>query len=185
MPTLDVTGEGAYNNSFFASSVQRFAQTGNVADLEVANSNLVQPEQVTSFELGYRGKLGDIIIDASAYFNSYQDFIANETVVSTFYGSVDFSDTLPDGTPLAVAALASGDSEAYQTYTNADEEVNSYGASIGVSAKVFNGFDLSMNYTYAKLDFDRENNPDFRTSFNTPEHKVKASFGKTELFKKC
>ena len=26
-------------------------------------------------------------------------------------------------------------------------------------------------------------NPDFRTSFNTPEHKVKVSFGNTEVFK--
>lgn len=183
VPTLDVTGEGAYGNSFFASSVQRFAATGDVSQLEIANSNLVEPEQVTSFELGYRGKLGDIIIDASAYFNKYQDFIANETVIAPFYGNVDLSDTLPNGTPLAVAAIANGDNQVYQTYTNADEDVNSYGASVGVSAKVFNGFDLSMNYTYAKLDFDRENNPDFRTSFNTPEHKVKASFGKTELFK--
>jgi len=180
---LDVSAEGAYNNSFLASSVQRFAQTGNVADLEVGNSNLVQPEQVTSFELGYRGKLGDLIVDGSVYYNSYRDFIANENVISTFYGSADLSDALPDGTPLAVAAIANGDSQVYQTYTNSDEEVNSYGAAIGVSAKVFNGFDLSMNYTYAHLDFDREANPDFRTNFNTPEHKVKASFGKTELFK--
>jgi hypothetical protein len=180
---LDVSAEGAYNNSFLASSVQRFAQTGNVADLEIGNSNLVQPEQVTSFELGYRGKLKDIIIDGSVYYNSYRDFIANENVISTFYGSADLSDALPDGTPLAVAAIANGDSQVYQTYTNSDEQVNSYGAAIGVSAKVFNGFDLSMNYTYAHLDFDREANPDFRTNFNTPEHKVKASFGKTELFK--
>jgi iron complex outermembrane receptor protein len=182
-PTLDVTGEGAYNNSYFASSVQRFAETGNPADLEIANSNLVQPEQVSSFEVGYRGKLGDIIIDGSVYYNQYQDFIANETVLSPFYGDVGLTQTLPDGTPLAIAAIANGDSQAYQTYTNADENVSSYGAAIGVSAKVFNGFDLGLNYTYAKLDFDRENNPDFRTSFNTPEHKVKASFGKTELFK--
>lgn len=183
LTNINVTGEGAYNNSFFASSVQRFAQSGDIADLEVANSNLVQPEQVTSFELGYRGKLGDIIVDGSVYYNSYKDFIANENVISTFYGNVDLSDTLPDGTPLAVAAIANGDSEVYQTYTNADEDVNSYGAAIAISAKVFDGFDLNMNYTYAYLDFDREANPDFRTQFNTPEHKVKASFGKTELFK--
>ena len=33
------------------------------------------------------------------------------------------------------------------------------------------------------MDFDVKNNPDFRTNFNTPEHKAKASFGKTDLFK--
>jgi len=176
-------GTGAYNNSFFANSVGAFAATGNPAALQVANSNLAQPEQVSSFELGYRGKLDGIIIDASAYYNRYQDFLANETVISPFYGDVQLTQTLPDGTPLAVAAIASGDFQAYQTYTNSDEEVNSYGAAIQVSTKIFDGFDLSANYTYAKLDFDVTQNPDFRTNFNTPEHKVKASFGKTELFK--
>lgn len=180
---IDFDGTGAYNNSFFANSVGAFAATGNPAALQVANSNLAQPEQVSSFELGYRGKLDGIIIDASAYYNRYQDFLANETVISPFYGDVQLTQTLPDGTPLAVAAIASGDFQAYQTYTNSDEEVNSYGAAIQVSTKIFDGFDLSANYTYAKLDFDVTQNPDFRTNFNTPEHKVKASFGKTELFK--
>lgn len=177
-------GTGAYNNSFAASSVSNgFALTGNPADLEIANSNLVKPEQVSSVELGYRGKLDGIIVDASVYYNQYQDFLANETVIAPFYGDVELTETLPDGTPLAVAAIANGDFQAYQTYTNSDEDVNSYGAAIQVSAKVFDGFDLSANYTYAKLDFDVKQNPDFRTFFNTPEHKVKASFGKTELFK--
>jgi outer membrane receptor protein involved in Fe transport len=180
---IDFDGTGAYNNSFFASSVTDFAASGNPALLEVANSNLAQPEQVSSFELGYRGKLDGFIVDASAYYNQYQDFLANETVIAPFYGDVNLSQTLPDGTPLAVAAIASGDFQAYQTYTNADEDVNSYGAAIQVSTKVFDGFDLSANYTYTKLDFDVSQNPDFRTNFNTPEHKVKASFGKTELFK--
>ncbi|MBO6881532.1 TonB-dependent receptor [Winogradskyella sp.] len=180
---IDFDGTGAYNNSFFANSVGAFSASGNPAALEIANSNLAQPEQVSSFELGYRGKLDGIIVDASAYYNKYQDFLANETVIAPFYGDVQLSQTLPGGTPLAVAAIANGDFQAYQTYTNSDEEVNSYGAAIQVSTKVLGDFDLSANYTYAKLDFDVQQNPDFRTNFNTPEHKVKASFGNTELFK--
>lgn len=177
-------GRDAYSNSFFASSAQAFGNSGNPADLEIANSEMVKPEQVTSVELGYRGKINDFIIDASAYYNAYNDFLANETVVTPFYGNVSLTDNVP-GTniPLAVAALANGDYQAYQTYTNTDEKVNSYGAAIQVSTKVFDGFDLSANYTYAKLDFDVKENPDFRTNFNTPEHKVKMSFGKTQLFK--
>ena len=34
-----------------------------------------------------------------------------------------------------------------------------------------------------KQDFDEDAFPDFITSFNTPEHKFKASFGHTEVFK--
>jgi len=182
-PTIDKDGQGAYNNSYLASSVSAFAATGDVSQLEIANSDLAQPEQVTSFELGYRGKLGRIIVDLSGYYNMYDDFLANETVISPFYGDVQLTETIPgSSTPLAVAAIGSGDFQAYQTYTNTDAEVNSYGAAVGVSAKVFGDFDLGANYTYAKLDFDEAANPDFQTNFNTPEHKVKASFGHTEVF---
>lgn len=183
-PSVSINGSGAYNNSFTASSVSNdFSQSGNPADLEIGNSNLAQPEQVSSFELGYRGKAQGFVIDASAYYNIYQDFLANENVISPFYGDVELTQTVPGtNTPLAVAAIANGDFQVYQTYTNTDKEVKSYGAAIGLSTKVFNGFDLSANYTYARLDFDVAANPNVRTNFNTPEHKVKASFGKTDLF---
>ena len=180
---IDFDGQGAYNNSFFASSATAFANSQNPVDLEIANSNLAQPEQVSSFEVGYRGKFDKIIIDGSVYYNSYKDFLANETVIAPFYGDVQLTQTLPNGTPLAVAAIANGDFQAYQTYTNSDADVNSFGAAVQVSTKVFNGFDVSASYTYAKLDFDVNENPDFRTNFNTPEHKVKLSFGKTEVIK--
>jgi len=177
-------GTGAYTNSFFATSVGNFSATGDVSQLEIANSNFVKPEQVTSFELGYRGKISKVVVDLSGYYNSYKDFIANETVIAPFYGDVQLTQNLPGtSTPLALAALSAGDFQAYQTYTNADADVNSYGAAIGASTKVFGNFDLGANYTYAYLDFDTEANPDFRTNFNTPEHKVKATFGNSELFK--
>lgn len=181
--TLQFDGQGAYNNSFFASSVtDGFANTGNPADLQIANSSLAQPEQISSFEVGYRGKIEKFIIDGSVYYNIYDDFLANETVVSPFYGDVELTQTLPNGTPLAIAAIANGDFRAFQTYTNSDADVASYGASVAVSTKIFNDFDLSANYTFSRLDFDINENPDFRTNFNTPEHKVKASFGKVNLF---
>lgn len=105
-------------------------------------------------------------------------------MVAPFYGDVQLSENVPGTSiPQAIAALAGDDFQAYRAYTNTDADVNSYGAAIGVSTKVLGGFDLSANYTYAKLDFDREANPDFQTNFNTPEHKVKASFGKTQLIK--
>lgn len=170
------TGAEAYNNSYTASSALKFAETEDPSDLVEANINLVKPEQVTSGEVGYRGKFNKVIVDLSAYYNSYKDFISQEVVVSPLYG------TAGDGS-LSVLALANGDSQNFSTYTNAEADVNSYGASIGISTKVFGDFDLSGSYTYAKLDFDRVQFPDFTTNFNTPEHKFKASFGNTQLFK--
>ena len=173
-PTIVKDGTGAYENSFLASSVTAFAASGNPADLEVANSSLVDPEQVTSYEVGYRGKIANkVVIDLSAYYNEYQDFLSNETVISPFYGTVGDN-------ALSIAAIANGDWQAYQTYTNTDAEVSSYGGAIGITGKL-GKFDIGANYTYAKLEFDQEANPDFRTSFNTPEHKFKATLGSTNL----
>lgn len=182
-PTTTIDAIGAYNNSYSSASVLAFSESGNPADLEIGNSSLAQPEQVTSAEIGYRGKIKGFIIDASAYYNTYKDFLSNETVISPFYGSVDANnDGMVDTDLTAFAALANDDFQVYQTYTNTDADVSSYGASIGVNSKILNGFDLGVNYTFAVLDFDRADNPDIQLNFNTPEHKFKASFGKTDLF---
>ncbi|MFL0353328.1 TonB-dependent receptor domain-containing protein [Xanthomarina sp. GH4-25] len=170
------TGVAAYQNSYSASSVQTFAETENPADLKVGNPELVKPEQVTSVEVGYRGKLNKVTVDLSVYYNKYKDFISNENVVAPYYGTVGDNS-------LSLAALANEDYQVYQTYTNSDADVNSYGGSIGVGVKVLGDFDLDGSYTYTKQDFDQAANPDFRTSFNTPEHKVKLAFGHTEVVK--
>src|SRR5690606_35181973 len=96
--------------------------------------DLVKPEQVTSFEVGYRGKLNKVTVDLSVYYNKYQDFISNEYVIAPLYGTV--------GDNTSITAVVNGDYQVYQTYTNSDADVNSYGGSIGVGVKVFNGFDL-------------------------------------------
>lgn len=168
------TGAAAYNNSYTASSVEELGRTGNPAVLEISNPDIVKPEQVQSIELGYRGKIDKLIVDFSVYYNKYKDFISQEVVISPYYGNV--------GEPLSIAAIANDDYQAWSAYTNSEADIASYGASLGLSTKVFGNFDLSGSYTYAKLDFDRETYPDFATNFNTPEHKFKASFGNTELF---
>lgn len=174
--TITQTGRVAYENSYTLNSVQELSLTGNPAVLEIANPDIIKPEQVTSTEVGYRGKFNNLIIDVNAYYNKYKDFISQEVVVSPYYGTVG------DGS-LSVTSIANGDYQAYSTYTNSEADVKSYGATLGVSTKIFNDFDLSGSYTYAKLDFDQAKYPDFATNFNTPEHKFKASFGHPELFK--
>ncbi|WP_027137892.1 TonB-dependent receptor [Gaetbulibacter saemankumensis] len=177
---LTQTGRAAYENSYKLSSVLALSATGNPAVLAdpnaIANPELVKPEQITSYEIGYRGKFDDFIIDFNAYYNNYKDFITQPTVVAPLYGTVGDNS-------LSIAAIANGDYRIYGAYTNADVDISSYGASIGFMKKLFGNFDLQANYTYAKQDFDTAANPDFPTNFNTPEHKVKATFGNTEVFK--
>ena len=180
-PSVSLGANSAYQLAYSRSSVVAFEEsvlngTPDQSLLKTIKSDLATPEQVTAFELGYRGKIKSFVIDASAYYNSYKDFLSNENVVVGYYGQTN------DG-GLSVDAIRNGDYNTYQTYTNSDATVNSYGAAIGANTKVFNGFEVGGSYTYSKLDFDQAANPDFRTNFNTPEHKVKASFGKENLIK--
>lgn len=188
--TISVSGRAAYENAFSATSVEAFA-AGEVAAPSNANVSLVKPERVTAFEVGYRGlaNAGEqrFTVDLSVYYNQYEDFIANKNVVVPFYGDVNLTQTAPVGpggaqVPLALVALGSGDFTAFQTYTNSAADISSYGATIGVNTSILNGFNLGLNYTYAKFDFDQASDPDFEAGFNTPEHKVKLQFGKRDVF---
>ncbi|MEE9408846.1 MAG: TonB-dependent receptor [Polaribacter sp.] len=188
--TISVSGRSAYENAFSASSVEAFA-AGQVAAPSNANVALVKPEKVTAYEVGYRGlvKGGEqrFTVDLSVYYNQYEDFIANKNVVVPFYGDVALTQTAPVGpggaqVPLALVALSTGDFAAFQTYTNSAADISSYGATIGVNTSILNGFNLGVNYTFAKFDFDQSTDPDFEAGFNTPEHKVKLQFGKRDVF---
>ncbi len=167
-PEATITGRAAYENAFSLNSVQSGAP-------QAADVDIVKPEQVTAYEVGYRGRAGRFIVDLNAYYNTYKDFISNETVLVPLYGTVGDN-------ALSLLALQQGDFRAFQTYTNSPADVKSFGGSIGVTTKVFGNYDLDGNYTYAEQDFDQSTAPDFRTAFNTPQHKVKISFGNTEVY---
>jgi iron complex outermembrane recepter protein len=153
--TQSLSIRDAYENSFTLAS-------GGTVQADV---DLVKPEKVTAFEVGYRGLVNAgesrFTVDLSVYYNQYEDFIANKNV------------------------LARGSDNAFkvvQLYSNSAADINSYGASIGLNTKILEGFDIGLNYTYAQFDFDQASDPDFEAGFNTPEHKVKLQFGKTDLF---
>jgi len=152
-----LTGRDAYENSY------TLASGGTVK----ADVDFVKPEKVTAYEIGYRGLLEAgkqrITVDLSVYYNQYEDFIANKNVI------VPYNET--------------GGFKVFQLYTNSAADINSYGATIGLNTTVLNGFNLGLNYTLAQFDFDQDTDPDFEAGFNTPEHKVKLQFGKTDLFK--
>ena len=185
LASREVSGREAYENAFSLTSVLGGAPTA-------ANVELVKAERVSAYEIGYRGLLGSdesrVTVDLSVYYNQYQDFIAGKNVIVPFYGDVGFTQTAPVGpggapVPLSLVALSQGDYTVFSTYTNTSADINSYGASIGLTTKVFGGFNLGANYTYAKFDFDQASDPDFEAGFNTPEHKVKIQFGKQNVFK--
>jgi outer membrane receptor protein involved in Fe transport len=163
---VTLTGRDAYENAFSAASVLSGAPVK-------ANTTLVKPEQVTAFEVGYRGQFDAFVIDLSAYYNQYQDFISNSTVLVPKYGTVG------DNT-LSLLALMNGDYQPFQAYTNSKADISSYGINVGIDTR-FDDFDFGFSYTFADFDFDQSSDPDFRPGFNTPKHKFKAYLGSTHV----
>lgn len=198
-----MNGINAYQNSYTAASATAFGAAvaasaptnpAQLAAAIVANSNLlvrtdvdfVKPETVKAFELGYRGQVKDFSFDINGYYNIYNDFIGNLTVVAPYYGTT--TDGGGDFTPTGEAfqsafALTQGDRRAYQLYTNTDVEIQSLGFGIGVNKKVFKNFELGANYNYAQFEFDQEKDPSFEPGFNTPKHRVKGTISNDRLFK--
>ena len=166
---VTIVGRAAYENAFSLNSVNEGAP-------QAVNTPIVQPEEITAYEAGYRAQFGRVAIDLSGYYNRYKNFISNSTVIVPFYGEAG------DGAA-SLLALQNGDFFPYQTYTNFQEDIESYGFLVGVDARIFGNFNIGASYTFTELEFDQERFPDFETNFNTPKHRVKASFGNTELFK--
>jgi outer membrane receptor protein involved in Fe transport len=190
-----MTGVDAYDDSFTASSAQAFAAlapsnpVAAAALLRKSNAKYVKPETVKAFELGYRGQVKDFSFDINGYYNIYNDFIGNLTVVAPFYGTAMDAPTfmpVPGSTDLgsqSVHALVNGNVRNYQLYTNTDIEIKSLGFGLGISRKIIGNFELGANYNYAQFDFDQAKDPSFEAGFNTPKHRVKASIGNEKLFK--
>ena len=165
---VTMIGRAAYENAFSQSSVEAGAPVA-------VNTALVKPEKVTALELGYRGQIGKVVIDISGYYNDYEDFISQKIVLAPKYGQAG------DGA-LSLLALQNLDFQPFNVYTNSLADITSYGVTAGIEAKVLGNFDLGVNYTFSDFDFDQASDPDFQPQFNTPKHKVKASFGNTALF---
>jgi len=179
-------------NGYTLESVDRFTNeflSGNqLAYTELQSGqftefNPVKPEQIQSYEIGYKGLIGNrLMIDAAYYYNIYDDFIA-QFRVRRAAGPIDF--TAQDPTTIqqnvqTAASLLSGDaSNTFQLYTNVDETVKSQGAVLGVDYSLPKGFLLSTNYNWNQLITDRED--EFIFDYNTPEHKVNVSFGNRRL----
>lgn len=188
-----MTGLNAYNNSYTAASVQAFAALAGsnpvaaAALLRKSNAGYVKPETVRAIELGYRGQVKGFSYDINGYYNVYNNFLGNLTVVAPLYGTAMDNPNIAGGPADAgfrsIHAITSGNTRAYQLYTNTNIEIKSLGFGVGVGKKVYKDFELSANYNYAQFDFDQSQDPSFEAGFNTPKHRVKASLSNEKLFK--
>ena len=174
-----------YNNLYTLESVQDFQAQYDSTDasgnyigsiqpdlLKPITLKPLRPEQIQTVEFGYRGIwLKKLYVDLSAYVSRYSGFIGNIRVVEPLNGA-------KAGEESGVDAILTNTStnktyQVYQIAVNADQDVMTYGGSVGLNYYVSNKYIFSANYTYANLDDSKLTDP-ILPGFNTARHKVNA-----------
>ncbi|MBX2900431.1 MAG: TonB-dependent receptor [Cyclobacteriaceae bacterium] len=141
---------------------------GNQSLLVTANLPYVQPEQLRSFEIGYKGLLGsNLLIDLNGYYTSYSNFIGGQIVVSK-------NATTHKGTQVNAGTL-------FSPYTNSTQNVTSTGIGLGLTYNLPKNFVLTGNYNWAT--FKADESPEFRAGFNTPENRFSVGIGNRKIAK--
>ncbi len=139
---------------------------GNSTLLVTADIPYVQPEQLKSFEIGYKGVFSNkLLIDLNMYYTTYQDFIGGQIVAVK-------APTTHQGSAVPAGSL-------YSLYNNSLENVTSLGAGLGLTYSLPRNFSLNGSYSYAS--FDANESADFRAGFNTPTNKFNIGIGNRKL----
>jgi len=144
------------------------AESGDDTLLKEAYFDYVKPEQLSAFEIGYKGLISNkLLVDLNGYYTKYEDFIGGQIVVSKV-------GTSHQGKPVPAGSL-------YSPYTNSDESVKSWGIGLGLSYNLPTYFVLSGNYSYA--DYEAQEGPEFRANFNTPKNKFSVGLSNRKVLK--
>jgi outer membrane receptor protein involved in Fe transport len=200
---IEAYGIGTNPNLYTIESVNQF--TGNIfatgdvdpSNLEaVSNFNPVRPEQVQSFEVGYKSVINNkLMFDFVGYFNMYNNFIVQQRMraAATFTTDTEVRDNPDDyplqsynpdpaveGNPNYLTLLNGTSNNTFQVYTNADEQISAYGFAGEVSYALPRKYNVGFNYNYNKLNTQNASD-DFVFGFNTPEHKFNLKFGNRKL----
>ncbi len=180
-----LVGAGADpNDPNTLAQAQGLAVAKNADQLIVAENNLVKPEQVTSIEFGYKGVFANkLMIDINYYSSKYKDFGLINTIVAIPDAAGDVNDlTTFSGAAAFLGMGATGETEAYQLYTNIADDVSSSGFGLGLNYLLPGGYDLGGSYNYATFSLDAQSNPDNIPGFNTPKNRYNIQFSNREVF---
>jgi len=142
---------------------------GNVnVTLQTANVSYVKPEQLWSYEVGYKGVIATkLLIDLNYYYSSYNNFLGEQYVVSK-------APTTHQGATIKAGSL-------WYPYTNSPYTLTSQGVGLGLTYNLPKNFTLTGNYNYAT--FSGQTTSDFQANFNTPQNRYSFGVGNRKLAK--
>ena len=134
--------------------------------LQPIDIDYVEPEELTSFEIGYKGIISEsVLIDINYYHNDYKNFIANRPVLSA--GPV-----VRRGETLTNAI--GGFNILMNPYVNVRDDVSSDGIGVGLTWSIGKGYSVGGSYDWSDFSVDGSTEG-FLAGFNTPEHKLNVS----------
>lgn len=162
------------NHLFFLGGLARGNNNGydvyNEEGTLIAGFDGLQPEEITTIELGWRAVLGSVFVDAVAYSSEYENFISPLQVISSpAVGTYSVSRETGEVIPLLLT---------YLNYGQADI----LGADLGLDFTLGENVTLKTSIGWSDLDtFDNNTTiPDI--PFNTPEWKYKAELDWRDAF---
>ncbi len=167
-------------------SVQAFGaalQQGGVAALpqslgllKIAPNAGYDPERVETYEVGYKGLIGNkLFIDAYYYYNRFLNFLGSQVVVQG-KNPVSLAD------PNSTLQLISGSTRTVYSYpTNSPTQLKNAGWAIGADYLLPGNYSIGANVSSNYL-IDQDQIPTgFVTFFNTPKYRYNLSFGNRNI----
>ena len=123
-----------------------------------------RPEEVTAFEVGYRGLYlkNRLFVDAYLFQNRYQSFMATQLLVQ-------FPNTPQE--------------QRYQTTISTESEVVATGWALGADFALPNGIKFTGNIAYNEL-VSADVQPGFLTEFNPPDYRLNLGVGHRRITEK-
>lgn len=189
---LPVMSQGVFERSYTQASITRFQRAVQkdvnadgipVDESIIKNQSLLsqnpytylEPEQVTSFEAGYRSTFleGRINLDVDFYYNIYRNLIAQ---IDANVPKTENQDSIP------FYLQQNSKQDFYRLWTNSKTVSNNYGATIGLNYAFLKKLNVGGNFTYAKLASQSQSDG-LEDGFNTPRWIYNLYLSSPEIYK--
>ncbi|GAB3708664.1 TonB-dependent receptor [Spirosoma flavus] len=182
LPFLKQRYNFANNPTYTLQSVQAFGATlqqGGAAALPQALALLkptvdpgYDPERVETYEVGYKGLLGNkLFIDAYYYYNRFLNFLGSQVVVQP-------TTPISAANPQTALQLINGATRSVYSYpVNSPTQVKNAGWAIGLDYLLPANYTIGGNVSSNYLVDEGELPTGFVTFFNTPKYRYNLSFG--------
>jgi iron complex outermembrane receptor protein len=189
---LKVMSDGVFEKSWLKSSIDTFVakvnrdvNTSGITQTAAIDKNktilktneytYLKPEEVLSFELGYRGIFAGnrLFIDADIYYNHYTQFIAQieASIPNT-----------SDSAQMPAYLFDRNKQSRYRLWTNSKTAVHNYGAELELRYNINRHYYISANGCYQELK-NTDKNDGLEDGFNTPRWMANAGFNGNGILK--